>query len=306
VLRDPAVRVPIKCAGRTISASCGDDLTLADAQKAYSAVAPGDVLESRVDRHVCNEAETVGWFYQWAPSERIVDGTAALARLIAHTRDGRSFNDAYVAVDSDLSTADEQHLGLCVVTRVGNVAGPPRNCVTVAILTRTGTWLRTGNPRHGVWCPAAESFRASGAIDIEFDVFTKLGPSPFSTSVLNVLQSDLKLSAEQEVSMKDGVAHSIYIRSAAPLRNSEILVGGWREALDFTLSLRAEDGKVRIDGAAHTLVSRQALGSLTHYQGMDDAQKTLYARFLDSKVNSAIQAACRNYVQRDAKTISCD
>ena len=53
-------------------------------------------------------------------------------------------------------------------------------------------------------------------------------------------------------------------------------------------------------------MSRQALGSLTQYQGMDDAQKTLNARFLDSKVNSAIKAACRNYLQHDAKTISCD
>jgi hypothetical protein len=300
--------------GRPVS--CGDDLTLADARETYKSVAGRGALESMLEGHAC-EAEALG-LHRWAPKERVKDGTIAFARFVEHVRDGRLFEQplphgvrstgslGHVAVDSELSTATEQHLALCEVLRVGRAVGPPLNCVTVAIVTPAETWLRTVDPRWDGICPTSASFRSDGAIDIQFDVLTKSSPAPLSTSLVHVLQSELKLTAEQEVSMRNGVANYIEIRSAAPLRNSQILPGGWREAIDFTISLFSVDAGVRISGTAHALVSRQAVGSLTQYQGMDDAQRTVYAQALDLKVNSAIRAACKNYRQRDARTILCD
>src|SRR5262249_19160911 len=197
-----------------------------DARSAYASAPPPDSLESALDHNICNEADIRG-FYHWAPKERIVGGTTALETFLDHVRDGQPFNGTYVAIDSEVSTATEQHLALCKVLRVGSVAGPPTDCVTVAIVTPADTWLRTlPLERDENVCPTAGSIRLSGAIDLDFDVVTASGLVPLSRSLLHVLQSDLKLSAEQEVSMNNGVAESIEIRSAAPLRNSEILTGG--------------------------------------------------------------------------------
>jgi hypothetical protein len=302
-IADVATRAPVACVG---GASCGDDLTLAEAQQTYAEAGPRFVPRSMTDGNTCNAAETRGDYYGWAPSDKVVDGAAALTRLTEHARSGQPFNRRYVIIEADRSASDEQHLALCLVTQVGDVVGPPRQCATVAILTRGGAWLRTGDSDL-TSCYAGTSFRPSGAIDIRFDVLTRAGLAPLSASLLKMLQSELKLSSEENRSVSSsGSIQSIEIRSATGPRTSEVLPGGWREAVDFDVTMRVEEGKVRIEGAAHALVCRQALGSFRQYQGMDDAQRATYAAFLDARVDAAIKAACPGYVRRDARTVQCD
>jgi hypothetical protein len=94
----------------------------------------------------------------------------------------------------------------------------------------------------------------------------------------------------------------------AGLRLSHVLSNKWWEAVDFDLDLSEnEQAKtVRVHGVAHISVCDAPLGSLTRYQGLDDAQKTVYAAKLDSEVAQALRTSCKTYVQHDAKTIACN
>jgi hypothetical protein len=237
--------------------------------------------------------------------ERFSDGAAALKVLRSRAQDGKPF-DGYVIVESDKSTDSEQHLALCTVSQVSDAFGPPRQCVTVAIVTPNETWLRGGD-RGLTSCYIMATFRNSGAIDITFNVQTKTNPLDVSAALLRVLKTDFDLSAEQEVSnARDGKLDAIYIRSSGSLRDSKILPVGWREALDFDLYIVPTKDGISIRGTAHALVCRQALGSVVDYRGLDDSQRAAYASALDSGVDLAIRSSCKKYQKQDAKTIVCD
>jgi hypothetical protein len=166
------------------------------------------------------------------------------------------------------------------------------------------TWLRGADP-HGI-CPTAASLTVTGII-IKFDILTRKKPLVFSNALLKMLDSELGLKAEQDATPEpDGEINEVGILSVGALRNSTILQPGWREAIDFQLSVSSEEKKVHVLGVAHVMVCRQALGSLTEYHGLDDAQRATYATVLDSLVNNAIKSTCQRFAKRDAKTVSCD
>ena len=124
--------------------------------------------------------------------------------------------------------------------------------------------------------------------------------------VQELLAGKLELATELDPSSPDYAADSIFLRSTAPLRDSKILPGGWREAFDFDVHFKKATGKVLIKGSAHPLVSRQALGSLASYTGLNDAQRNVYTSFLDSSVSEAIKTACKRFAKIDSKSLSCD
>jgi len=323
------MRVPVHC-GNESAPSCGEDISLEEAKASFEKVRNGETFFTATDHNVCASPTTTGFYYYWAPVERYVDGKAALELLQKRASTGLPFvrgmkarsdsntsvlektlervsldsPDERVIVESNLSTDTEQHLALCDVKVVGDAVGPPTDCVTVAIITPTETWLRGGDSPGG--CYAMATFRNSGTIDITFDVNTRGDPQMLSNALLRTLKYDLELQVDEEVTKaKDGKVESIYLRSAGSLRNSKILPRGWREALDFDIFLSTDEGKIAVRGIAKAMVCRQAVGTLINYTGLDDSQRSLYANKFDSAVNEAIKSVCQNYRQQDAKTIFC-
>jgi hypothetical protein len=333
-----AIRAPVNCSDRnseSVAPSCGEDISLDAAKLSFKTVTNHEKLFTVTEDNVCDSASTIGLYYYWAPVERYEDGSQALELLrkrastgIPFTRDALNLSDLFmrerlknldpnllqalkeklpkhVIVESSRSTNEEQHLALCGVSVVGDAVGPPTNCVTVAIITSTETWLRGGNANQSS-CYMMASYRNSGAIDITFEVNTRSDPLNFSNAMTQTLKNDLELSVDQEIS-KDQSGHvdSVLLKSASSLRNSKILPRGWREWLDFDLFLTTSDGKISIRGIAHVLVCRQNLFNVSDFNGPDDAQRSLYGSKLDTTVNNAIKSVCEGYRPQDTKTIFC-
>lgn len=143
---------------------------------------------------------------------------------------------------------------------------------------------------------------------MSFEVTTARKVTDFSTQLQKKLALDLSLSVEaDETISSDGHVNSVTLRSTAPLRDSKILTGGWRESFNFDVSLHAAaDGKVRIRGATQPLVCRQALGNVRDFHGLDEAQRSLYASALDGFVEAAISSTCTSFRKIDASRVTCD
>ena len=240
-------------------------------------------------------------------------------------------DDYFQIVEAVESPPLEQHLALCPVIVINGNVGPPLGCVTVAIISPTVTLLRAdlspdlanrSAPLHlvGVFrqpvrgrtmcyierstgrkvCqqPVQATFRISGLIDINFLVHTDLSPSVISDSIARMLKEDLGFSDDQierDVS-EDNETNKIYevsFRSTAPLRESTILKGGWREALDLDININASDTKtIGVHGMTSPMVCRQASGQLIDYHAPNDAQRATYATELNRNLGRAIMRAC--------------
>jgi hypothetical protein len=264
-------------------------------------------LHTQTDSYTCHKQWGESYYY-WAPVDRFVDGGAALSSLISRVQSGQSVA-GHLIVQSTESTAAERHLALCDVNAVSGIIGPPIHCTTVAIITSDTAWLRGGyfSGALDLTCKMSSSFRSTGAIDIGFDVLTHQSAEAFAEAFVKMMNSVLGLTVEKSISKaSDGKIGNVHLTSSAALRNSTILQGGWREALDFDLDLTSDKHRVQVRGVAHVLGCRQALGSLTEYQGLNDVQKSTYATALDSDIDNAIRATCKNYMKHDSKTISCD
>jgi len=144
--------------------------------------------------------------------------------------------------------------------------------------------------------------------------YGKIGafPASLGDAVLQMLTTGLALTANmREERDTAGAVFAVTLNSVAAFRDSQILPSGWRESVDFDLQIyedreQSKLAAVRLNGVAHALVSRQALGSLSQYQGLDDAQRAIYGTALDTKTDAAIATACPGYKKIDASTISCD
>ena len=267
-------------------------------------------------------------FGEWAEVENISDGRQALADLLERAKTGITFGDGgnewgpsipgfhsplvgerrFKIVEVISSLSNEQHLALCIVRRVGDVFGPPSYCTTVAILTPTKTLLRVElDSLSNRQCLAGASSRLGGTIDIDFEIDTSLAIDKFSSSFSRLLKEELGFYIDQKVFKSEtGTIASIEFRSTSGLRESPILQGGWREALDLDLSIRIVDaGRISVWAAVNPKVVRTAAGALTEYHGPDDAQKTAYAAFLNGHVNTAITRVCQTFTQTDDKNIVC-
>jgi hypothetical protein len=309
---EAAVRAAVRC---TKGVSCGFDTSLSEAKKSAAKFASACqknqarkaeaecLLPAATQSHICGEP--VNFYYTWAYLEDVVEGKSALAELEAAVTNGKPYNGRMI-VEASEAPADERHLALCDVSQVKGIAGgPPRGCVTVAIITPYLTLLRGGG-RPSFGCFASASGRLdSGLIDIKYKVQTKLGIVKFRDSLQRMLSEDLGLTVDSDVVEKDGSISVIFLRSNAPLRESKILKGGWRESLAFDLNISNEGEYLEIRGAIAPMICRTASGNLVNYQVPDDAQRGVYARSLDSLVGVALTKVCSNYRTIDAGTIAC-
>jgi hypothetical protein len=148
--------------------------------------------------------------------------------------------------------------------------------------------------------------RLGGTIDIDFDVETKIEAKTLSDSLVRMLRDELGMIAEQDSQKATEETFAVVeVRATAPLRDSKILKGGWRESLDFDLSVIKNNNKIAVHGIARPMVARQATGNLIEYRGPDDSQRATYAVALNKYIHDAIIRACAQSSEVDDKTITC-
>jgi hypothetical protein len=308
--------------------SCGTDFTIGEAKKSYSEwqasiralpklfpnvhVPTSELrLTPILDDNICYVRS--GDPYIWAMVKELDQGQAALDQLLNLAKSGAVFTskDGYShhqIVETTSSTRIERHLALCYVSKH---LGPPRDCVTVAIITSQEIWLRgktAGLAPFG--CNSAAESRLSGSIRITYNVRSGASPMLFAEALQKTLISAQSLSTELvPYSDPEGTVYSVLLNSSAPLRDSKVLFDGWRESFDFDVYFGRRDPQkaaVSVDGTLQPLVSRLARGSLAEYQGLDDAQRNTYMTTFDNLVGESIKTACPNFVQIDSGTISCE
>jgi hypothetical protein len=328
-----AIRAPVQCVmpqpfgakTEPIAPSCGSDQTLAAAQSQYSKFlharedcsksenkwACGGALQPFAVTYLpCGGGRSLGSPNFMAPVSDLPGASAALQSVLESAKTGRPFQSSYQIVEAASSTPDEQHLALCDIKMVAGSPTQPRNCETVAIITPGVTWLRARIDVKRVpvlICPVLATIRLTGSIDIVFKVQRVPDLLALGNALKTMLDEELKLFPTMTTNKgPKGEAASIDITSAAPLRNSLILPSGWREAMDFDISLVAGGDSVRVSGAAHVSVSRTAASNLTEYVLMSGAQRSQYATSLNASVLSAIKRACKSASVLDNTTVLCE
>jgi hypothetical protein len=249
--------------------------------------------------------------YSWARVDQLTDGAEARANLTQNVASARPFGkgEKHVVVEASESRPGEQHLALCDIRVTKDVAGPPENCVTVAIISSNVTLFRSRLvlDNFNSSCNSSATFRLDGStIDIVFDVATRLDPSAFVNPLSRLLNEDLGFSTVLESTKdKDGRITSIYFQSSAGLRGSMILSQEWRESLNFDLWVSRSDTGVSVRGTTRPLVNRLASAHQVEYNPPNDAQRAAYARAFNTKIHDAIARACTSITQVDDRNIVC-
>jgi hypothetical protein len=311
--------VPVDCSQEdAFAASCGDDLTIAEAKREY-ATAAGDgcaravecgtrqLLYAATDGNACGEPTATGHLYTWAPISEVVDGTAALERLKTRLADGLPFNETYVVAESASGSDAETHIALCHVRTIKGISGPPAACATVAILRNDFSFIRAAKKLTSFDCPQAISITLGRSIKVDFNVQTALAIDSFVPPLARMLENGLGFSTIKRVAKgPDGSTLVTYFMATSPLRESKILKGGWREAIDFDLWISVErPGFIAVSAASKPMVNRLATG-FTEYHGPNEGQVAQYARTFNQEIEAAILTACATFSKQDAQTIICN
>lgn len=302
----PLVQVPVDCQKTT---SCGEDPSLRSVKRRYKSLG-GAALVANTALNRCDPLEPDA--VHWGPADAVEGGPAAIAALIDHAQRGTP-DDRTVIVETAASSKNERHLARCSVTTVGDTLGPPRDCVTMAILTPERNWLRgevpQPPPERGEYvldmCPTAAHIRLGGAIDINYDVRAPASIAVLAQAIQHALETRLDLKVELDDAHG---AHYVSLDAASGMHNSKVLTTGWREIMDVSVYVESNESEhiVSISGLAHLLVVRQAVADISRYQGLNDAQRTLYARELDDVFADAIASVCQRFRRIDDKTVSCN
>jgi hypothetical protein len=314
-----AIRAPVDCKG-TIALSCGTDNTLSGVENTYrrtKKLLQKMKLECEEKHSSCvgkaySDLYGTGCYHYWAPANELEDGNTALATLLSRAQTGQPFDigkTPTVIVESSKSTPLERHLATCEVVTVSNVAGPPHECETIAIITPSTAWLRASDTHLACDEMAAFGTRVTGAVDVFFHVATNIDPLLVSRAIITSLDSELGLSTTSSSNQgADGAIESIHIISTVGIRESPILKGGWRETLDFDLDLTVGvGGNIYVHGTLHSMVARQAVGDLTNLQGPNAVQQNMYAQQFDLRMSEAIKTVCKKrYDRHDSDHITCD
>jgi hypothetical protein len=287
----------------TLQEAMQDHLVELESQLDVETITPSHKcrLSTALDE-ICNEPNSDSCYY-WAPASAFPDGELILKSLLHSAETGETVR-GHMILDSAQSASGERHLARCNVRIISGIAGPPQDCATVAIIGPSESWLRGGH--HTNMCNVMAYIRNSGAIGIRFKVLGASDVKAVADSILKTITDEIGLAAiETTHADEQGRVQFIDIKSQAGVRNSKILGEGWRETMDFDVDILKEQGFIAVDGTSHVMVERSAAVQLTDYHGADDAQRHLYSLELDSRVDTAIKAACSNYVKRDSLTILC-
>jgi hypothetical protein len=314
---EAAVKAPVNCSN---GSSCGYDVDLSEvidsAKKYQTYLNQCDqkykdkdkcMIEAAVYGNICGEPRR--FYYRWGRVDQILYGRRIIEELLGYAKSGEAYGvgaDQQMFIQATKTPPNEQHLALCSVQVVKGAVGPPRKCTTVAIITPSSTFLRGGSDRGS--CFLSASIRLdTGIIDIQYNLTTTLDVEPFANSISRMLSDNLGLTVDSDVKRSDdGRIYNESLRSAAPLRDSKILTGGWRESFAFDLEVGRDGKTIEVTGSSEPMICRQASGNLVDYQAPDDAQRGIYARALDTLVGDALIKVCHTYTKTDSKNIVCN
>lgn len=248
-------------------------------------------------------------YHTWLPVELVSGAKSELKKFLSVAKKGSSYEGKFQIVGALEYVGEEQHLAVCTVTDIDGRHGPPKDCHTAVIVTPQQTYIRVLEVTRDAWCQTAAEIRASGAINIKFEISKLADASVLSEPFLDMLKTKLALSTEYDVrkSTETGKIEEINFTSTTGLRDSKLIAGGWREALDFDVDVRTkDDGSVSIIGHTQPIISRYASGNLTEYHAPNDAQRSTYAKAFNDSVIEAINKACPSAVQLDDRRIQCN
>jgi hypothetical protein len=243
----------------------------------------------------------------WAFVEDVPDGKEALEQLTQFAQSGEVRDSRYQIVEIAEEGLEGQHLATCEVTAINGFHGPPRDCYTSAIINDKVTLLRVGNRGGGVMCYASGSFRASGAIDINFEIETAVSATKFSEEIHTTIRDEMEFQTRYEVRESDdkSLIESVAITSTAGLRDSKFLEAGWREAMDLNVNLLVNRDNITVHAYTQPMVCREASGNVADYRAANDAQRQIYADAIDKKIAAAIERACPAAVKVDNLKYKC-
>lgn len=245
----------------------------------------------------------------WASIDDVSDGQTALDAFRVHLETGKVFNKNLIAVEIIQSKGDEQHIAVCHVRTIHGASGPPQDCTAVAVITPTHTFLRASElPGSQIilGCPVFSTVQLGGTAVVIFEIKTDMDPLKLADSLGGMLENDLKFQIDRNAYYDSvGKISSITFRATAPDRESVILGGGQREAVDLDLQLYVEPHKISLNATAKPTICRQASVNTVEYHQADPQQIGKYAAVLNKKINDAIIRVCSAPHQDDDKHITC-
>jgi hypothetical protein len=245
----------------------------------------------------------------WANIDDVSDGQTALDALRVHLETGKVFDEKLIAVETIQSKEDEQHIAVCYVRTIHGASGPPQNCTAVAVITPTHTFLRASalpGSQIALGCAVFAIIQLGGTVVVNFEIKTDMDPLKLADSLGRMLENDLKFQIDRNVHYDSvGKISSITFEATAPDRDSVILGGGQREAVDLDLQLFVEPHKISLNATAKPTICRQASVDTIEYHQADPQQIGTYATVLNKKINDAIIKVCSAPHQDDGKHITC-
>lgn len=260
-------------------------------------------IHPAVFEDICQSRLSQAREYIWVPSSYAIDGDLVVENLSKRLAAGSILSDE-IFVLTPGSVEEEQHVARCNVRTISGITGPPSDCIVVAVKTRENFYFRSGV--YTGHCLFSATNRINGAIDIKFEIETIKPLVEFYDNVKRKLSEDLELKIESNETLDElGHVVSVSIRSTAPLRESKIISGGWRESFNFDVYIGREEKNIVFRGSTQPMICRYSVGEARYYHGLDDDQRAVYMTRLDKLLENAIRSACTVFDKKDDERAIC-
>lgn len=292
--------------------SCGGGITLDEVRQSAKGLPEPWTPHTgfSLSNNTCGIADPESYHYRWqefidkARAREILSKTIDMSEQ-AYSKTADAGDQKRIYVRASGTPANEHHIAACRSYMVRGLIGPPYSCSTVAIFTDGKAYLRRQSADTEA-CSVSYSSRPSGAIDIRFYLKTQKAPIVIGKSLKNLLRGHLALSVRQrEAPSHERSNRSVQLIGTSGIRNSVVLASGWREVIDVRVNVEPRQGDVQVRATVHVMVSRQAVANLNQYIGLSDAQRSEYAKTMDSLISQALRDACAQAHKVDDYIIKC-
>lgn len=290
---------------------CGEDISLEAAVKSFMSLPfPVSELEPMVDKHVCDSATALK-YYHWAPAEKLPNGRQ-ITKHLTGLAETRAIQSGFTVVRLGKQPPAESHLALCRAVQVAGMVSSPRACVTVAILSSSGTWLRASrrtSEKLKPVCPAlATNPLSDGSALIQLNITTSLvDPRVLSTQILTTFSERLNLRGEERVEYDYSVNRErITITMINDQTNPKATYQGISFPIELTLNISPSTGSILLHGFAAIWLEQKTSGSEIVQFELTKPQAENWSSTINSALESAVSRVCRNFKKENQDAAYCD